>query len=75
MLNRDELKTTSQAIDKIHLLCVQETKKGSQLLAEVAVLFQCIRCDLFLSLHSLQTYNARYYSCALQRLNLILKNE
>ncbi|KAL9974128.1 hypothetical protein ACROYT_G011129 [Oculina patagonica] len=43
MLNRDELKTTSQAIDKIHLLCVQETKKGSQLLAEVGVLFQCIR--------------------------------
>ena len=50
MLNRDELKTTSQAIDKIHLLCVQETKKGSQLLAEVGVLFQCIRCGLFLSM-------------------------
>lgn len=46
MLNRDELKTTSQAIDKIHLLCVQETKKGSQLLAEVGVLFQCIRFEL-----------------------------
>ncbi|CAH3042766.1 unnamed protein product, partial [Pocillopora meandrina] len=43
MLNRDELKTTSQALDKIHSLCVQETKKGSQLLAEVGVLFQCIR--------------------------------
>ena len=53
MLNRDELKTTSQAIDKIHLLCVQETKKGSQLLAEVGVLFQCIRCGLFLSLSAL----------------------
>ena len=25
------------------MLCVQETKKGSQLLAEVGVLFQCIR--------------------------------
>ena len=49
MLNRDELKTTSQAIDKIHLLCVQETKKGSQLLAEVGVLFQCIRFDVFLN--------------------------
>lgn len=42
-LNRDELKATSQALDKIHMLCVQETKKGSQLLAEVGVLFQCIR--------------------------------
>ncbi|XP_073233428.1 negative elongation factor D-like [Porites lutea] len=42
-LNRDELKTTSQALDKIHSLCVQETKKGSQLLAEVGVLFHCIR--------------------------------
>ena len=45
MLNRDELKATSQALDKIHMLCVQETKKGSQLLAEVGVLFQCIRYD------------------------------
>lgn len=67
MLNRDELKTTSQAIDKIHLLCVQETKKGSQLLAEVGVLFQCIRCGQFSthlfysSLHILQTYDARYF--------------
>ena len=69
MLNRDELKTTSQAIDKIHLLCVQETKKGSQLLAEVGVLFQCIRCGQFStqylfysSLDILQTYDARYFS-------------
>lgn len=27
------------------MLCVQETKKGSQLLAEVGVLFQCIRYE------------------------------
>ncbi|CAH3160506.1 unnamed protein product, partial [Porites evermanni] len=45
-LNRDELKTTSQALDKIHSLCVQETKKGSQLLAEVGVLFHCIRYSI-----------------------------
>lgn len=69
MLNRDELKTTSQAIDKIHLLCVQETKKGSQLLAEVGVLFQCIRLELNLEVHySLCSWSMTLLSSSLHTL-------
>ena len=42
MLNKDELKPTTQAIERCHMILVQESG-GTHLLAEVGVLFQFIR--------------------------------
>ncbi|KXJ05783.1 Negative elongation factor C/D, partial [Exaiptasia diaphana] len=42
-LNVDELKATSQAIDKVHNICMQESSGASHLSSEVGTLFQCIR--------------------------------
>lgn len=41
-INRDELKTTIQAIEKVHNIC--NVNKGStELIAELNTLYQCIR--------------------------------
>uniref|UniRef100_A0A8C4R0H5 Negative elongation factor complex member C/D n=1 Tax=Eptatretus burgeri TaxID=7764 RepID=A0A8C4R0H5_EPTBU len=42
-INKDELKTTSKAIETAHVLCCNENKGSSELLAELATLYQCIR--------------------------------
>uniref|UniRef100_T1J261 Negative elongation factor D n=1 Tax=Strigamia maritima TaxID=126957 RepID=T1J261_STRMM len=41
-LNKDELKATLQAIEKVHTIC-NECKGSSELVAEVGTLYQCIR--------------------------------
>ena len=41
-INRDELKATIQAIEKVSAIC-QEKKGSSELLPELSTLFQCIR--------------------------------
>lgn len=41
-LNRDELKPTIQAIEKVHNVC-NENKGSTELVAEVNALYQCIR--------------------------------
>jgi negative elongation factor C/D len=41
-VNKDDLKTTIQAIEKVHNTC--NTNKGStELIAEINTLYQCIR--------------------------------
>lgn len=41
-LNKEELKVTMQAIEKVHTIC--STSKGStELIAELSTLYQCIR--------------------------------
>uniref|UniRef100_S4RVB4 Negative elongation factor complex member C/D n=1 Tax=Petromyzon marinus TaxID=7757 RepID=S4RVB4_PETMA len=42
-LNKDELKSTSKAIVTMHTLCCNENKGASELVAELATLYQCIR--------------------------------
>uniref|UniRef100_UPI00358E69DC negative elongation factor C/D n=1 Tax=Myxine glutinosa TaxID=7769 RepID=UPI00358E69DC len=42
-INKDELKTTSKAIETAHVLCCNENKGSSELLAELATLYQCLR--------------------------------
>ncbi|UYV67725.1 NELFCD [Cordylochernes scorpioides] len=41
-LNKDDLKPTIQAIEKVHIIC-NEKKGSSELLTELNTLFQCIR--------------------------------
>ncbi|XP_023219870.1 negative elongation factor C/D-like [Centruroides sculpturatus] len=41
-LNKDELKATTQAIEKVHIIC-NEKKGSSELIAELNTLYQCIR--------------------------------
>ncbi|EDO29868.1 predicted protein, partial [Nematostella vectensis] len=43
LLNRDELKATTQAVEKAHTLCMQDSSGAGHLISEVKVLFQCIR--------------------------------
>lgn len=41
-INKDDLKTTTQAIEKVHNIC--NVNKGStELIAELQTLYQCIR--------------------------------
>ncbi|XP_002739542.1 negative elongation factor D [Saccoglossus kowalevskii] len=42
-INKDELKATSQAIERVHHLCCNESKGAQELTAEIQVLYQCIR--------------------------------
>ncbi|CAM9256748.1 negative elongation factor C/D [Lampetra fluviatilis] len=42
-INKDELKSTSKAIETMHTLCCNENKGASELVAELATLYQCIR--------------------------------
>jgi len=45
-INKDELKTTIQAIEKVHNIC--NVNKGStELIAELNTLYQCIRYVFF----------------------------
>lgn len=45
-LNKDELKTTIQAIEKVHNIC--NINKGStELIAELQTLYQCIRYNVY----------------------------
>ncbi len=44
-INRDELKATSQAIEKVYNLC-SANKGSSELLADVGTIFQCLKCVL-----------------------------
>ncbi|XP_076370703.1 negative elongation factor complex member TH1 isoform X2 [Tachypleus tridentatus] len=41
-LNKDELKATTQAVEKVHMIC-NEKKGSSELIAELNTLYQCIR--------------------------------
>lgn len=41
-LNKDELKLTMQAVEKVHTIC-STTKGSSELLAELTTLYHCIR--------------------------------
>lgn len=46
LLNRsikDEMKTTTQAIEKVHGICQKEDKGGTELLAELDAIFKHIR--------------------------------
>uniref|UniRef100_A0A7M4EBQ9 Negative elongation factor complex member C/D n=3 Tax=Crocodylia TaxID=1294634 RepID=A0A7M4EBQ9_CROPO len=42
-INKDELKSTSKAIETVHNLCCNENKGASELVAELSTLYQCIR--------------------------------
>ena len=42
-VTKDELKATNQGIEKVHSICQTEDKGGTELLAELAVIFQCVR--------------------------------
>uniref|UniRef100_A0A4W3JDL7 Negative elongation factor complex member C/D n=1 Tax=Callorhinchus milii TaxID=7868 RepID=A0A4W3JDL7_CALMI len=42
-INKDELKSTSKAIETVHNLCCNENKGASELVAELGTLYQCIR--------------------------------
>ncbi|XP_054993360.1 negative elongation factor C/D [Sorex araneus] len=42
-INKDELKSTSKAIETVHNLCCNENKGASELVAELGALYQCIR--------------------------------
>lgn len=42
IVSKEELKTTSQAIEKVHLIC-NEKKGSSELIPELGTLYQCIR--------------------------------
>lgn len=42
-INKDELKSTSKAVETVHNLCCNENKGASELVAELSTLYQCIR--------------------------------
>ncbi|XP_016143190.1 negative elongation factor C/D isoform X2 [Sinocyclocheilus grahami] len=42
-INKDELKSTSKAIETVHNLCCNENKGATELVAELSTLYQCIR--------------------------------
>lgn len=42
-INKDELKSTSKAIETVHNLCCNENKGATELVAELGTLYQCIR--------------------------------
>lgn len=42
-IGKDELKSTSKAIETVHNLCCNENKGASELVAELSTLYQCIR--------------------------------
>ncbi|XP_006141922.2 negative elongation factor C/D [Tupaia chinensis] len=42
-INKDELKSTSKAVETVHSLCCNENKGASELVAELSTLYQCIR--------------------------------
>lgn len=42
-INKDELKSTSKAIETVHSLCCNENKGATELIAELGTLYQCIR--------------------------------
>ncbi|KAG2461941.1 NELFD factor, partial [Polypterus senegalus] len=41
-INKDELKSTSKAIETVHNLCCNENKGATELVAELSTLYQCI---------------------------------
>ncbi|KAL2091211.1 hypothetical protein ACEWY4_013474 [Coilia grayii] len=42
-INKDELKSTSKAVETVHNLCCNENKGATELIAELSTLYQCIR--------------------------------
>ncbi|XP_077982594.1 negative elongation factor D-like [Glandiceps talaboti] len=42
-INKDEVKATSQALERVHNICSNERKGATELVAETQVLYQCIR--------------------------------
>lgn len=42
-INKDELKSTSKAVETVHNLCCNENKGASELVADLSTLYQCIR--------------------------------
>ncbi|KAG5275345.1 hypothetical protein AALO_G00146400 [Alosa alosa] len=42
-INKDELKSTSKAVETVHNLCCNENKGATELVAELSTLYQCIR--------------------------------
>ncbi|KAK1901457.1 Negative elongation factor D [Dissostichus eleginoides] len=42
-INKDELKSSSKAIETVHNLCCNENKGATELVAELGTLYQCIR--------------------------------
>ncbi|XP_061911365.1 negative elongation factor D isoform X1 [Entelurus aequoreus] len=42
-INKDELKSTSKAIETVHNLCCNDNKGATELVAELGTLYQCIR--------------------------------
>lgn len=42
-IGKDELKSTSKAVETVHNLCCNENKGASELVAELSTLYQCIR--------------------------------
>ncbi|XP_070575562.1 negative elongation factor D-like [Ptychodera flava] len=45
-INKDEVKATSQALERAHNICSNERKGATELTAEIQVLYQCIRYPL-----------------------------
>lgn len=46
VINKDDLKSTIQAVDKVHNIC-NLNKSSTELIAEVATIYQCIRYCFF----------------------------
>lgn len=42
VINKDDLKSTMQAVDKVHSIC-NMNKSSTELIAEVTTIYQCIR--------------------------------
>lgn len=48
--NKDELKATIAAIEKVNIICTEKTGGSSELLAELSTLYQCIKISPVVSL-------------------------
>ena len=42
-LNKDDLKSTKQAIERVHTVCSREIGVASQASSEIGMLYQCAR--------------------------------
>lgn len=60
-INKEELKATALAIDKVHNIC-NTTKGSTELIAELSTIYHCIKLVTDLTFISLCIYIFLYYS-------------
>ncbi|NXW04586.1 NELFD factor, partial [Fregetta grallaria] len=76
-INKDELKSTSKAIETVHNLCCNENKGASELVAELSTLYQCISSEdlTFLSCWQISTCHQLLHPQVLQLLVKLFETE